>query len=331
MSEDVRRHYELLEENRDKLLADGFLSKATGVHVSAGEVMAAIDSDGLRHLLIPTDDMDGPEDRRSRGVILVDEQLGADDSDRIHYVDLVCLDSRLDSVFERLVEDVLNQLDTDDDPRAVAIRVLDEWRALLRTSKRQLGRESAIGLIGELEVLRVLVGELGLQALDAWRGPLNEVHDFVMAGTGHHVEVKTTEAHDANSVRVSSLDQLDPDGTELVLAVVDLQPSRNAPSLDDRVDHLIELGLPRHQLLELVEGVGHEYGRRSGEEHRYSVKRVRTWNVGESFPGLRRSDLRLGADAGVSGLRYTLSLDAVGEPRLGAEAVSLLIGKEDAA
>lgn len=81
------------------------------------------------------------------------------------------------------------QLDGLDTNAAVNECIL-RWQDLLRLAGR-LGPEREIGLLGELWLLRHLVGQRGTaDALTSWTGPTRAAHDFRFAG--QEIEVKVT-------------------------------------------------------------------------------------------------------------------------------------------
>lgn len=91
---------------------------------------------------------------------------------------------------------------------AVATRsALRHLRALLE-QRRRMTEQAVIGLWGELFVLRDLVDALGPgAALEAWKGPQGEEHDFSV--TGVDLEVKTTLRERRQHV-ISGATQLQP-------------------------------------------------------------------------------------------------------------------------
>jgi hypothetical protein len=166
-----------------------------------------------------------------------------------------------------------------------------------------------IGLVGELEVLRLLAVHNPVGALDAWRGPSKSVHDFVRGAA--ELEVKTTTSVDGNFVSISNIDQLDPAAvTSLHLVVVHARENSTAPSLDERIDELIGLGVPQDALLTKLAITGYVYESGVLFEDRFQVRSVRAWIVGASFPGLRRTELGEARLHGVSRIRYELALDS---------------------
>ena len=85
--------------------------------------------------------------------------------------------------------------------------VLNSYRELL-SSLGRLSEHQELGLHGELIVLEHLIGSVGEHtAVDSWRGPIREEHDFGL--DSYDIEVKTTLSED-RSHRISSLTQLQP-------------------------------------------------------------------------------------------------------------------------
>ena len=85
--------------------------------------------------------------------------------------------------------------------------VLSTYRELL-SSLGRLSEHQELGLSGELLVLEHLIGSIGEhRAVDSWRGPAREAHDFDLGD--FDIEVKTTLSED-RSHRISTLTQLQP-------------------------------------------------------------------------------------------------------------------------
>jgi hypothetical protein len=306
---EIGEHFVLLEAKAREISGTQVLTRPVGVKVRARDVLAAIDAAGQKHVLIPLTVDVVDEDHTSQGVTLESRilRVGSDD---VTYADLHCPISSLDLVFERLVEDVLNRLIRESStPVATCRKVLDDWRALLKTAGQSISRETVVGLVGELEVLRRFADRDPVGALDAWRGPSKSVHDFVRGGA--ELEVKTTASVDGNFVSISNIDQLDPTlVASLHLMVVHAREDARAANLDERIDELLDLGLPRDILLAKVASAGYVYESGIAIEDRFRIRSVRAWVVGGSFPGLRRAELGEVRLKGVSMLRYELALDS---------------------
>jgi Putative PD-(D/E)XK family member, (DUF4420) len=306
---DVAEHFVFLETRAKEASGTQLLTRPVGVRVGGRDVLAAIDALGQKHILIPLGLDIVDEDHVSQGVTLGSRVLRVGPSD-VTYADLYCQITSLDLVFERLVEDVLKRLVIDSSgPVATCRTVLGEWRALLKTAGQQISRETVVGLVGELEVLRRLAVHHPVGAIDAWRGPSKSVHDFVRGSA--ELEVKTTTSVDGNFVSISNIDQLDPTlVTSLHLIVVHAREDATAPNLDERIDELLDLGLPRDTLVTKVASVGYVYESGTVIEDRFRIRSIRAWAVSDSFPGLRRAELGEVRLRGVSKIRYDLALDS---------------------
>ena len=289
------------------------LTRPAEVAVDEGSVLLAVDNDALLHLLIPAGSARVPEDHRSQGVKMTARKLSTDTGD-VRYADLVCDVPRLNRTFEQLVEDIVTRLRaTPTNPLITIVKALDEWRALLRTALEGILRDEIVGLIGELEVLGLLAGHNPLAALEGWVGPSGATHDF--AGGGTHIEVKTTSSVSGVAVRISNLDQLDSSTSDsLWLAVVHVVESENAPTLDQRLEALVTLGVPREELFARVTKLGYVPGASEHIVSRFNVRSTRWWRVGDDFPGLRRSELPPKATLAIDRVQYDLILGALDEP-----------------
>ncbi|MFJ2085217.1 PD-(D/E)XK motif protein [Micromonospora chokoriensis] len=322
---DVAEHFVLLEAESRQVAGSALLTRPVGLLVEGHEVLIAVDAAHQRHLLIPLADARVESDDASQGVTLRPRALRMSTGD-IAYLDIHCQIASLGLVFERLAEDVISRLLVDASaPVATCRRVLDEWRALLRAATQGVSRDVVVGLVGELEVLRLLARHDAAGALDAWRGPDRGAHDLVRGG--HAIEVKTVTSVDGSSVSISNLDQLDSSLVEVLhLVVVHAREDPTGPSLDERIDALISLGVPRSALLARISQVGYVYESGVVSNDRFVVRSVRAWEVGESFPGLRRSDLSEDRLRGVSRIRYELLVDSA-PPRLSDVQFEQLIAR----
>lgn len=318
----VGEEFVFLEADRQELAGTGVLTRSLGVVVGGEEILAAVDAHGHKHLLVPSLGEAVASDASSQGVLLGSRQLRVGDRD-VHYIDVACRMSNLDLVFERLLDDLVRRLADDaSTPVATARATLDEWRTLLRAAGRPLDRDTVVGIVGELEILGRMAQRNPSVALESWRGPTMAVHDFVRGGS--ELEVKATTSVDGNYVTIANLDQLDPGLVdELYLVVVHLRDDETAPTLDDRIDQLIALGLSRDGLLKRVERAGYVY-ESDPLVGRLAVRSVRAWPVRHSFPGLRGSDLDEARRRGVAKVRYELALDAAPPRMTDSEFESLL-------
>lgn len=298
-------------------------SRSSGTDVSSGPVLLGVDRGRRRHMLIPVPSDYEASDRLSRGITLTSRVLQVGPKVQT-YADLSCEIPRLAQVFERLVDGLLERFKGTDAPMAVLAQTLEEWRALLQKALADISQETVLGIVGELEILQILA-ERSLTSIAWWKGPSGAVHDFARAGRA--IEVKSTASVDCTSVRVSNLDQLDP-GTvqDLHLAVVHLKEAAEAPSIDDRIDRLVEAGVPAVELEQGLGLLGYVRGMSDEVPTRFEAQSIRWWTVGDDFPGLRSSDIDPRRIAAVGRVSYDLMLAAAPNPLDDAEVTALLDG-----
>lgn len=284
--------------------------RPSGVETPESEVLLAADADGRRHLLVPLPADYELASQSGKSLTLSARSLVTKGTTR-SYGDLACLESGLDRVFSGLVRDALNRVASDPEHAVSRLeQALQEWRKLLAQS-RPMSEEAARGLFGELLALTTLASVNPVRAVECWSGPDQAVQDF--RSSHGAIEVKTTVREDL-SVKISSLDQLDPAGLPfLVLAYIRLeQGPAGASTLDDVIHGLIKLDVPEVELIEKAAKYGHLYREGVNDHLRFTVVDRRFWLVGSEFPGLRRSDLPAHRSDPVSSLSYRLSL--VGAP-----------------
>lgn len=304
----VAEQYVLLDVAGKEVVGSELLTRDPHWSIPTGSILIARDSKHHRHILIPIDEP-LEEDTSSQGVTLSERVLEVTEGQTQAYADLSCRMKPLDLVFERLVEDVLARLEHDpSQPAKTCRQALEDWRSLLRTASSDVARETIIGIIGELELLRLLAEESSQSILDIWRGPDGSIHDFVLGRT--EVEVKATASIEGSTISISNIDQLDPTLVgELYLVVVHLTSDETAPSLDERIEGLIDLGVPKDELLKRVQLAGYVFESKPKADDRFTVKSVRCWRVTDDFPGLRSDDIPQERHIGVSGIQYRLNLD----------------------
>lgn len=320
---EVAEHFVFLAAQAKRISGTRLLTRPVGLSLHGRDILVAMDAADEKHLLVPISESTIEADQSSQGVSL-DARLLRVGAIDVAFADLHCHIPSLDLVFERLVDDVLTRLADDSaDPVGTCLRALDDWRSLLKAAGGELSREKTVGLVGELEVLRLLAGHSPSAAIEAWRGPSKSVHDFVRGGA--EIEVKTTTSVSGQTISVSNIDQLDPSLVDtLHLVVVHARPNEAAQSLDERIDELIAVGVPRGDLLAKLDGAGYVYESGNGVGERYDVRSVRAWLVGDTFPGLRSSQIGEARLRGVAKIRYELSLDAAPNRLSDIEFASLI-------
>lgn len=120
---------------------------------------------------------------------------------------------------------------------AAITKRLEAWQACLRLRKGALSREDQIGLLGELAVLRIFAEVAGHSAaVEAWKGPVDGVHDFVAGGAA--VEVKSVLGIGTH-LQISHFDQLEFTGlSSLTIGRVRFREGPDGKSLPSQVENI---------------------------------------------------------------------------------------------
>lgn len=303
----------------------GFLNtRPTEVTTGNGPVRVGVDATGIRHLLVPAATRDDiVTDRRSRGVVVVAQSLEVDGEERV-FADLVCVDPTLTHLYTRLAQDVSEAITVDSEQAsAIPARILDQWRDLLASARRQLDTETLVGLHGELHVIRHGLRTGGPGIVAAWTGPQGSPHDFSRPGWA--LEVKATKAREGRRVTIHGLEQLDTLlGTSLHLAFVRLLPDPDGLTLHALVEAALAEGAPRRQLLEGLLQVGYQHGRAEEEALRLALREFSYYEVDERFPAITASTFPSGPPRGIESVHYVVDLHAAHGPLSEEDSDALL-------
>ncbi|MFD5199143.1 PD-(D/E)XK motif protein [Streptomyces sp. NPDC058375] len=335
MSDEALRR--IVEENWNALEAEQTTTERSlriaplPVDTEEGTLVAAVDHEGYRHLLVPI-----PANRKIRssldGPVLRLSKRALEDADTYqNYADLILLQGDFGDLFTELCVDVLDATrGLPQSPVKALYGVLDRWKALFRTQGPVLTPEQAAGLFGELVVLKRLL-EKDPSAHRLWRGPSGYRHDFWGGVTA--VEVKTSISPEGRRPRIHGLDQLEaPGGGTLWLVWIRLQRVVSAEvgiGFTELIRHALDLCDDERALLDLLAEAGYrpaDAGRY--RDVRYSVGEERWYRVTPDFPGLTGEAL---ASAGVtvSALDVTYSIDLSGDPPvpLSSDQVESALGR----
>ncbi|MET7675185.1 PD-(D/E)XK motif protein [Streptomyces seoulensis] len=293
-----------------------------------GPLVAGVDHDGFRHILIPVNThrklrtgLDGP-------VLRLRKRPLEDDETYQTYADLSCLRTDLNDLFTELCTDALSAVDgLPENPVKALYGVLDRWKALFQSHSAPLGPEQLAGLFGELLVLTRLL-ERDASAHRMWHGPQGHRHDFVAGTTA--VEVKASGIGSGRRARIHGLDQLDPPaGGTLCLAWFRLESSA-APESGIGFLELLTQALrscdDESALLELLAATG--WRAVDAERYRtarFEVREERWYRVTPGFPRLTTQVLHAaGVPADVLDVEYTIDLSGTPTTMETDEVVSLL-------
>ena len=219
-------------------------------------------------------------------------------------------------LFGAIVEDVVSVLERGDrseqeQVRAILDRIVAWQKFMSREDDGILKGEQEVGLLGELQFLRLLLDARvdPITALESWLGPLDALHDFV-APHGD-VEVKASIRGGSFTASISSLDQLDESlVVPLYLAAIQFGLSASGLSLPDFVAAIAEDMRPDDVASRMFEGkllsAGyHPYA--AGHYHRkfkYLITNI--YEVGPELPHLSKSSVPKGVVEAI----YRVELDA---------------------
>jgi hypothetical protein len=212
---------------------------------------------------------------------------------------------------------------------ALQIVFMQRIRAWQRFMQRSAGldRESETGLHGELVVLDHLLddGCAPMDAVAAWEGPLEALHDFILGSVA--IEVKTTTARSGFPVTVGSLEQLDtPSDHRLVLAGIRLCEQQDGHTLPERVARMRMRLAPAASAAQAFEtrllSAGYLHTDAEQFSRRLSFVERRNLQVTETFPRLARSLV----SPAIREARYKLDLDMVNAPRLDQDELKAALG-----
>ena len=290
----------------------GVASIALQVGTGAGPARVALGPEGEARLLLPIRSGDPfPVLADSRGIGLRDSALALAGRP-VRFIDLSCRVPALERVFRDLTGAILKRLAAGEPAHlAVTGAVTDFRRLLLEGLASEITPQKAIGLVGELLVLRDLLARSS-DAWRAWVGPHGARHDFRAGPVA--LEVRTTTRAQTRTIEVSALDQLlEPDAGRLFLVHQVLETDAGGiiaiPAL---VDSLMAVASDPMALTELLREVGYEPElAHRWADYRWSQLETAVYRVEAGFPRLTPRELQPAElPVGVSHFRYRVDLAA---------------------
>jgi hypothetical protein len=281
------------------------------VNTPSGSPLLTIDIDHHRHLLIPIDhDCKVTIDKQSAGVHILVNQWG-DEEKRRRFIDVVCIKSHLDSLFDIIVFEILKGLETTtEDPGKICRNILSRWRELLRPEPSGIpDKATIVGVIGELMLLRDLV-KLDPSSVDIWTGPNKGRYDF--SSNMVALEVKTTLQRSGLIVTIHGLSQLDPPPNGILyLSVFRLEETpRVGETISSLIRDITACGCEKVELLKklVLLGIYPDLIDRC-DDYRFSLSEQITYVADDSFPKISANSFKQDAlPAQIVSLNYQLDL-----------------------
>ena len=231
---------------------------------------------------------------------------------------LILVDRGNWELFEALSRDLMHV--SEKSPTSVeafsqTLRRLQKWHEMLKKSRSPfLSPEEIKGLLGELLFLRdTLVRHRNLTfAVDCWRGPEGAPQDFAVLNVA--IEIKSQSGSTKPSVRISSIDQLNPQLPFGYLVVFTLA---NAQATDPKAITLNSIVGSIRSSLEAVDTatrerfeslvfaggyITHEYY----DQFIFQTVSIQVYEIRTGFPRIERSAV----PGGVQRITFDLMLDS---------------------
>lgn len=291
---------------------NGIHAAPTGLSIDAGDVLAGVDAESNRHLLIPL----LPGEAFAQDLSGDAVQLRRVDRNRTAYVSTVCISRELDDVFAQFAKEIC--ADLADAPSAVGhvVAAVARWKRLFADASRRgpLTEAQLIGLLAELHLLEEILKEDPVRSLAVWTGPDNSQHDFRSRLAA--AEVKATMAREGRRIRISSVEQLHaPQDCSLTLAHTRFERHDSGDSLPASVDRILALNVEQGGFEKKLLEAG--YRRKHDPLYaldRYRIVDRRFYDVLDpTFPKITPASFIGGIlPAGVESLTYTV--DVTNEP-----------------
>lgn len=189
------------------------LTARLAVPDTSDRLLAAIDVQGRRHLLVTLRDCDKDlRDVQSRGLLVTTSDLMISGRNSGRYLDLICSDPGGYEALDVIGGELGIRLEGgSEDPGESVARILAKWRRFWgQVPQETLSREAQFGLFAEVWFLTFwLAPQVGPHAaVRRWRGPFGSRHDFEW--TGRSIEVKATASVRGVLHRVNGIEQLAP-------------------------------------------------------------------------------------------------------------------------
>ncbi len=285
-------------------------------------LLAAIDSDARRHLLVLLKPYDEElHDTQSRGVTVATRELTVQDRGTAKYLDIACLDTSGHEAFDLIGRELADGVKSADaNPAALAAHVLSRWRRFWGHSQWQLlSRQEQLGLFAELWFLSAwLIPRAGIiRALDGWRGPFGARHDFEWPAKS--IEIKATTSTRGRIHRVNGLDQLEPpEQGELLFFSLQLREEGGATNSLPRLVASCRVQLESEpDALSLFERALVQGGYSPVHDEEYAKLKLRVvaedlFRVTKDFPSLTPASIAGGIPPGVERVEYEINLSGCG-------------------
>lgn len=303
-------HWDLLNKSGE---GDGLIevpSIDSGIETGFGNARYAIGPQGQQRLLIPMAVMNLANKIPSTSKIKVSFSSFKFITKNVFFIDIMNIDPTLNSVFGELVEDILRRIEDGVSPVQAIKSAINDFRELLQeNTEENVNQNKIIGLIGELETLRIL-STYNKNAFKAWVGPFSQRHDFRQ--NMHALEVKSSCHSGTTKVSIHGIEQLEPpsNGSLHLIHIRFERLSGAGLSVGGLFEAILHLGADSQVLRERIKACGcSDPHAEVWNRDKYIPKILKVYLVEEGFPRIVNSSFKSGfLDGNISELNYDIDL-----------------------
>lgn len=219
-------------------------------------------------------------------------------------------------MFDSFVDGLLRASSAATSPEDAVGAMLDAYdgfRRMFAARRGRLSKAALRGLAAELILLADVIdaGVAPRSAVSMWRGPFGAAKDFVFGGD-LSVEVKSSRRQQ-HLVQISNLEQLDPRGEILQLAVIELDEVASSEGVTVAALHasvwkrIHEDALAVDYYSSALSALGFDPDDDWYDEVAFRIGEWRCYSVGDDFPRVRGEQV----PSGVINVKFTIDLDEV--------------------
>jgi putative PD-(D/E)XK family protein DUF4420 len=296
----------------------------TSVHTGFGVARVAIGKDNAARLLLPVSRSERPIEIEKMDSLQVSISKFNISDTAGQFIELVCRQSDLETVFAELAEEILRRVEQGETPASASVATISEFKSLLDSdgvrSKATLAEVQ--GLLAELLHLKRLT-RYSTEAVKLWLGPTGDRNDF--RGGDIAIEVKSS-SRASNPVLISSIDQLElPEGDQLFLARYILDRNDAGGLTIARLYHdLISTGVNSRILAQRLAEIGYdETTEIQWNRFGFNPQGTHIFRVTNGFPCLNSSAFVGGRiPSGIQSIKYEIDLGCASDFQLDDSEIS---------